>query len=151
MRTDMVVVPTPGFDDDARFLAAPEPLERQALVAELAVEALVSAVLPGFAGVVQCRVDLGFAEPFKDRVADELRPVVRTKEAWRTVLRDQARQHLDHPGGADGAGDIDRQALAGELIDDRQTLDLLAARAGVEYKVVGPDVVGTECRQRTWP
>jgi hypothetical protein len=41
-------------------------------------------------------------------------------------------------------GHIDRQALAGELIDHRQEFDLLAARAGVEHEVVGPDVVWTE-------
>jgi hypothetical protein len=40
MRMDFVVVTTPGLDHDPRLLAAPEPFERQALVAELAVEAL---------------------------------------------------------------------------------------------------------------
>jgi hypothetical protein len=79
MRPDVVVVATPGFDHDARFLAAPEPFKRQTLVAELAVEALISTVLPGLAGVVQCRVDMRFAEPIEDRVADELRAVVATQ------------------------------------------------------------------------
>ena len=40
MRTDLVVVAVPGFDHDARLGSASEPLERQALVTELAVEAL---------------------------------------------------------------------------------------------------------------
>ena len=35
------------------------PFERQALVAELAVEALVVAVLPGFVGIDQGGVDAG--------------------------------------------------------------------------------------------
>ena len=42
----------------------------------------------------------------------------------------------------DGAGHVDRQALVGELVDDRQALDLLAVGAGVEHEVVGPDVIG---------
>jgi hypothetical protein len=42
MRTDMVVVTTPGFDDDAGLGAAAEPFQRQAFVAELAVEALIA-------------------------------------------------------------------------------------------------------------
>ena len=71
MRTDMVVVTTPGFDHDTRFLAAPQPFERQ--------------------------------------------------------------------------------ALAGELIDDGEALDLLAARAGIEHEVVGPDMVGAERGQRPRP
>ena len=69
----MVVVTTPGFDHDACFLAATEPFERQALVSELAVEALGVAVLPGITRIDQCRFDLGVAEPFEDSVADELR------------------------------------------------------------------------------
>ncbi len=56
--TDVVVVATPGVDDPARLDAAAEPFQRQALVAELAVEALGITVLPGFAGVDQGGVDL---------------------------------------------------------------------------------------------
>ena len=147
----MVVVPTPGFDHDTRFLAAPEPFEGQALVAELAVEALIGAVLPGFARIVQRRVDMRCAEPFEDRVADELRAVVGTQIPGRAVQRDQPLKNFDHAAGSDGAGDVDGQAFAGELVDDGETLDLLAARAGVEHEVVGPDVVGTECRHRPRP
>jgi hypothetical protein len=46
MRPDVVVVPTPAFDQDARLSAAAEPLDGQALVAELAVEVLVSSRSP---------------------------------------------------------------------------------------------------------
>ena len=143
----MIVVTTPGFDDDAGFVAAPEPFERQTLVTELAVEALVVGVLPGFARVDVRGVDSLLAKPIEDCMADELGTVIGAQEPRRTVLGDQTREHLDHAPGAYGAGNVDRQALAGELIDHRQTLDLLAARAGVEHEVVGPDVIGTERRQ----
>ncbi len=62
MRTDFVVVTAPGFDHDGRFCSASEPLERQALVAELAVEAFIGSVLPGFPGVDQRGVDAGTAK-----------------------------------------------------------------------------------------
>ena len=38
---------------------------------------------------------------------------------------DQLREHFDDPTRADRARNIDRQAFAGELIDDRQALQLL--------------------------
>ena len=151
MRPDVVVMPAPDFDHDASLLATAEPFERQAFVTEFAVEALVVAVLPGFARIDQCGVYLRVAEPFEDRVADELRAVVRAEEPRRAVLGDQTREYLDHAGGANRAGHVDRQALAGELVNDGQALDLLAARAGIEYEVVRPDVVRAERWQGSRP
>lgn len=57
VRAHGVVVASPSFDDDRRLLAQAEPLQQQALFAELAVEAFVCAVLPGLALVAQgcCR------------------------------------------------------------------------------------------------
>ena len=46
-------------------------------------------------------------------------------------------------------GDIDCKALACIFVDDRQALQLLTVGAGVEHKVVGPDLIGTGGRQ--WP
>jgi len=46
-------------------------------------------------------------------------------------------------------GDIDRKALACIFVDERQALQLLTVGAGVEHKVVGPDLIGTGGRQ--WP
>ena len=151
MWTDMVKVLTPGFDHDAGLLAASEPFERQALIAELAVEALVVAVLPGFARIDVRGVDARVGEPGEDRVADELRAVVRAQETRCAARRDEPGQNLDHTARANGTGHVNRQALAGELIDHRQALDLLAARAGVEHEVVGPDVIGAERGQRPRP
>ena len=49
--TYLVVVIAPGFDQDSGFAARTEPLDGQTLVAELAVEALVGAVLPRLAAL----------------------------------------------------------------------------------------------------
>jgi hypothetical protein len=46
-------------------------------------------------------------------------------------------------------GDIDRKALACIFVDDCQALQLLTVGAGVEHKVVGPDLIDTGGRQ--WP
>ena len=51
--TYLVVVIAPGFDQGSGFAARTEPLDGQTLVAELAVEAFVGAVLPGLAGIVE--------------------------------------------------------------------------------------------------
>ena len=92
----MVVVTTPDFDHDAGFLAAPEPFKRQALIAVLAVEALVVAVLPGFARVDVRGVDARLGKPVENGMADELRAVVRTQEPRCTVLRGEPGQNFDH-------------------------------------------------------
>ena len=48
MRSDLVVVATPGFDDDTRLGATPEPFERQALVSEAPVEAYMGLSRKGY-------------------------------------------------------------------------------------------------------
>jgi hypothetical protein len=51
MGSDFVVVASPGFGAHLRVGAIPKPLQRQMLVAELAVERFVRAVLPRFARI----------------------------------------------------------------------------------------------------
>ena len=145
----VVVVPS-GLDHDLGFGARAEPLQAQALVAELAIEALVVGVLPWLARVDQRRGDAALGDPLEDRAADELRPVVRTQEQRRAVHADESGQNLDDAPGADRTGHVDGQALAGELVDHLQALDLLARGRGVEDEVVGPDAVWATGWQRSW-
>ena len=72
MRTHLVVVFVLAFDQDSGFAARAEPLDEQALVAELAVEALVSAVLSGLFMLVEYGGDARMRDPIQDGVADEL-------------------------------------------------------------------------------
>jgi hypothetical protein len=53
MRPHGVIVLTPTLDDNFCFGARAEPFEAEAFVAELAVEALGDAILPGLAGLDQ--------------------------------------------------------------------------------------------------
>ena len=95
MQPDVVVMTAPDFDDCPCLGAASEPFDRQAFVAEFPVEALIRAVLPGFAGVDRRYFDSFVEQPFEDRVTDELRPVVRTQVTRSAVRGNQACQHLD--------------------------------------------------------
>ena len=81
MRTNLVVVKTPGFDDGLGFGSGAEPLHAQALVAELAVEALADAILPGLAGVDQRGLDALVGDPFQQGTGYELRPVAHCERA----------------------------------------------------------------------
>jgi hypothetical protein len=58
------------------------------------------------------------------------------------VNADEARQHVNHVPRTNAAGDLDSEALARPLVDDRQTLELLPIGAAIEDEVVSPDVIG---------
>lgn len=96
MRANRVVVAAPGFDHDLGLGAREKPFEAQALVAELTVEALADAILPGLAGVDQRRLDALLGDPLQQRTGDELRPIVGAQIERRAALADQARQDLDN-------------------------------------------------------
>src|ERR1700693_4543326 len=57
MRTHLVIMPPPGLDDHPRLGAGTEPFEAEAFVAELAIEALYDAILPGLPRLDQCGAD----------------------------------------------------------------------------------------------
>ena len=68
----VVVVPQ-SLNDHGGLLSGPEPLQRQTLVAQLAIETFAGPVLPRLARVAQCGCDASLGDPFEDGVADELR------------------------------------------------------------------------------
>ena len=70
MRPHLVVMPAPALDHHLRLGPRAEPLQAQALVAELAVEALRRAILPGLAGIDQRRADALIDDPLQQRATD---------------------------------------------------------------------------------
>ena len=104
---------------------------------EAQILAEVNAAVPP--AVVQKLVE----SAYRPRAADDA-----TNLEWLKTRADETREPLDHPL-ADRAGHVDRQAFVGELVHDRQALDLLALGGGVEHEVVGPDEVGVGWRQRS--
>ena len=57
MRSNGVVMLSPGFDDDLGLGTSAEPLETQAFIAEFAVEGFGGTVLPGLARIDQRGID----------------------------------------------------------------------------------------------
>jgi hypothetical protein len=68
-------VTPPTLDDDLGFSARAEPFEAQAFVAELAVEALGDAILPGLTGLDQRSADGLGGDPGQQRLGNELRTI----------------------------------------------------------------------------
>jgi hypothetical protein len=89
MRPHLVEMASPRLDDDLGLSPRPEPFETEALVAELAVEALRRAILPWLAGIDQCRLDTLVDDPLQQSMRDELRTIVRTKIQRRAALADE--------------------------------------------------------------
>src|SRR5579862_1332585 len=95
MRSNLVVVPPPCFDDDLGFSARTKPFQAQTLVAEFAVKALRDAILPRLAGLDQCRADPLRDDPGQECLGYELGSVIASQEARCAALAHQARQHFD--------------------------------------------------------
>ena len=73
MRPDLVVLTPELLDRDLRIDSVSEPLHAQALIAKLAVERLIVAVLPGLARIDMCRVDVRLQESSGDTTVCELK------------------------------------------------------------------------------
>ena len=81
-------------------------------------------------------------------VSHELRAAVRPQVSGNAADAHQPAQNLDNARRADAPGNVDGQTFAGELVDNRETFELLAVDARVEHEVAGPDVVGCQRLQR---
>jgi hypothetical protein len=141
VRPDLVVVPPPSFDKHFSLLQRVEDFPVQQLIPELAVEALVEAVLPRAPGLDEERLHIDRVEPFTDRLGGELTPVVGSDVARGASVNEQLGQSIQHIVGSQMPGDVDRQALPGVLVDDRQHAGRLTVVCASHDEVVGPDVV----------
>src|SRR5262249_49696943 len=124
MRSYLVVVPSPSFDHRGSFGAIAQPLHRETLIAEAAVETLIHPVLPRLSRIDERRVDALVLRPAQESLRHELGTVVAADVARSAMLADEAREDVDDTLRADASGDIDCEALACPLVDDREALDL---------------------------
>ena len=76
MRPDLVVVDPPLLDDPARIVERFEPVDVEAFVAELPVEALDVGVLVRLSRVDESQVDASLLGPPQEGPAGELRALV---------------------------------------------------------------------------
>ncbi len=144
----LVVVAAPVLDQHSGFGETREQLDAEQLVAHPGAEALDVWVLPR-----RARLDVRAARareptPVSERVGGQLGPVVAANEPGRAAeLGDEALQRRDGLVGVDAAVTLDRERLAGELVDDMQQLENPAVGGLIELKVQRPDVIGRLCAQ----
>src|ERR671917_1008416 len=143
VRAHRVVVASPALDHDLRLAQAVEDLAVQQLVTEPGVEALDEAVLPWAAGGDVGGLGAHRRDPFLDRLGHELGAVIGADVARHAAQDEQIGQDIDHVRGLELAGNPDRQALVGELVDDVEHAVLPSVVSAILDKVVGPDVVRT--------
>ena len=76
MRSDLIVLLSPCFDNNARLCACSKPFHVQTFVSELAVEAFIKTVLPRFTRVAERCIDAMLPEPFQNSVRNKLSTIV---------------------------------------------------------------------------
>ncbi len=141
MRPLGVVVDAPALDQHAGFGQGIEDLAVEQLVAQLAIEALVGAVLPGAGPLDVQRAHTKPAQPCPHDRSDELRPLVRADVLRRTARDEQLGQRRQHVVARQPPRHHDRQALPRERVDHRQHAELPPVMGAVLDEVVGPDMV----------
>src|SRR5687768_16102532 len=121
------------------------------------MEALDVAIFPGRARLDVNGLDLVFSKPVLDRVGDELWPVVAPNMLRSSVALDGAFNDGNDIDRADRPGDVHRQALTRELIDQSENAKTRSILCLVFHKIPTPDVVGMGgtlalgCRQARSP
>ncbi len=137
-----VVVGSVVRGEDLGFGEGRELLDVEQLVPEAGVEGLDPGVLPG-----RARIDVGGAgerrlAPLGKDPGGQLGAVVGAEVRWRgAALGDQAFEDRDGLVGVDRASALDRQRLAGELVDDVEELQFAAVGGRVVLEAQRPDVV----------
>src|SRR3954469_17088496 len=94
---------------------------------------------PGSMNAVPARRKL---TPVSERVRGQLRSVVTAHVRGRAALVGEALEHGHGLVGVDAAGDVDRERLAGELVNDVEQLDHAAVGGLIELEVQRPDLIG---------
>lgn len=119
MRPDAVVGGLPKTDHGPRFLRRVENLLSQALVAKLAFEALVVAILPRRSGSDVLDLRVSFSDPFAQRLRDHLGAIVAADVLRDAVQAHCLRQRLDHTDAVDASRHLQRQASPAMHVDQR--------------------------------
>src|SRR5208283_4736466 len=144
--TLLVIVPPPLLDDLPGIADGNEPVLVQALVAELAVEALDIAVLHRFSRLDEVLLHPFGEAPLVQRTPGELRAVVGADLPWSSALADQPLQHPHHARSRQRGVHLNRQALTRVVIHHVQRAQLASRAERVGHEVQRPHLV--RCRGR---
>jgi hypothetical protein len=138
---DRVVVASPTLDDDLGLAQSVENLAVEQLIAKAGIEALDVAVLPGAAPLDVGGLGTDSRDPVLHRLGDELRSVVGPDVTGNAAQDEQVGQNVDDIDCFELAGDTDRQAFVGKLVNDIEHPISASIVGAVLDKVVGPDVI----------
>lgn len=144
MRTFLIMEAPEAFDNDLGVLSVPENFLIEAFVAELAIEALRIAVLPGMARRDMQRRRPGLGQPGCEFVGDELAPIVRAQIARWSMGHKQRVEEVLNGSVPEMIAHADRMAFAGEFIEHGEHLEGPTALRHIEDKVVRPDMATME-------
>jgi hypothetical protein len=141
MRPDRIVMTPPAFDDDLSFSEGVEDLAIEQLIAQAGVEALDVAILPRTAALDIGSLGADSGDPSLDSLGDELRSVIGPDVTGTAAQDEQVGQNVDDIDCFELAGDTDRQAFVGKLVNDIEHPISASIVGAVLDKVVGPDVI----------
>ncbi len=136
-----VVEVSPLFDQHLGLLEGVEDLPVQTLVPELAVEALVVAVLPGAAGRDEQSLDLQPSEPIAHDLSNKLGTVVGADVLWWAMTQEQLGEDIEHLLAVELTPDMNGETLPAVLVDHSQHAEGFPIMGPVLDEVIGPDVV----------
>ena len=139
--SDRVVVVSPSSDEHCCLLQSVEDFAVQQLVAELAVERFVVAVLPGAAWFDVERLHADPAKPIPNGMGRELRTIVGTNVVGWAVFDKQCGNALQDVIGFQLSIDLDGQTPPGKFVDYGQHAESPTVMGSVHDEVVGPDMV----------
>ena len=141
MRPDRIVMTPPAFDDDLSFSEGVEDLAVEQLIAKAGVEALDVAILPRTAGLDIGSLGADGGDPSLDSLGDELRSIVGPDVTGNAAQDEQIGENVDDIDCFELAGDTDRQAFVGKLVNDIEHPISASVVGAVLDNVVGPDVI----------
>ena len=141
MGPDRVVVASPALDDDLGLAQSVEDLAVEQLIAKAGVEALDVAVLPRATPLDVGGLGTDSRDPFLHGFSDELRSVVGPDVSGNAPQDEEVGQNVDHIDRLELAGDTDRQAFMGELVEHVEHPILASVMGAVLDEVVGPDMI----------
>ena len=141
MGADRVVLPPPVLDNDLGLLQRKEQFPIQQLISELAVEALVVAVLPRAAGFDKERFYPNMCKPLPHGRGCKLGSVIGPDMIWNAVLDEQIRQTIEYIITGDAPLDQQRQALPAVLVNQRQNLQRTPVVRAFADKIIGPHMI----------
>jgi hypothetical protein len=118
-----VVIPAPGSDDASCFEEVLEPVDAQALLAQLAVEALHKGVLRGLTGLDVNQLDLAIQGPGKEVTTSQLRAIVTANRLWQCACRDDLVKYVCNTQTGEAGVHLHNQALSRVSIDHVEHAD----------------------------